>query len=352
MKVIKIFDISEKKSLITSHQIIFLQKEFTNTLLSINKKPSDYQAIISVPGFHLGSDKLAIVKSGDGLAYAFRASYDLHLPIAGYYSTRAPIAKTFEVLRWFSDDLTRRESEFELYNDKPFLIISANEKLDEADKELLAKAKLIYKSKAYNFYELDIQEYKKGFQKQQEQILKTYSEHRDSLYKFDNSTFTDKATKAIYFNAFSNHSNIWKQKEHFGTQNYFGRANQHVLFDGKLPMDSIGQTLEFSVWVYSNEDLPSMPILKCEVYNQNNELIEKTEALGMHSTTTFGRWVRISINMKTSAERHRIYLGYYNNFRIFNCWADNFLIRPSDVNVWLKMDDNQILYNGYILTSE
>jgi hypothetical protein len=327
----------------------FLQKEFTNILLNINKKPSAYQAIIPAPGFHLGSDKLAIVKSGNGLGYAFRASYDLHLPIAGYYSTRAPIAKTFEVLRWFSDDLTRRESEFELYNDKPFLIISANEKLDEADKELLAKAKLIYESKAYNFYELDINDYKKGFETKQKKALKTYFEHRDSLYKINDSTFTNKETKAIYFNGFSDYSNIWKQEEPFGNKNYFGRGNQHVLFDGKLPKDSIGQELELSVWVYSNEDLPSMPILKCEVFDKNNVLIEKPEVLGMHSTTTFGRWVRISMTIKASEHRNQIYLGYYNNFKIFNCWADNFLIRPTDVNVWNTAADDIPYYNGYIL---
>jgi hypothetical protein len=327
----------------------FLQKEFTNTLLNIHKKPSDYQAIIPVPGFHLGSDKLAIVKSGQGLAYAFRASYDLHLPIAGYYSTRAPIAKTFEVLRWFSDDLTRRESEFKLYNDKPFLIISANHKIDKANQNLLAKAKLIYKSKAYNFYELDIQAYKKGFKAKQKQVLKTYSEHRDSLYKINDSTFTDKATKAIYFNAFSEFSNIWITETPFGTQNYFGRANQHVLFDGKLPFDTIGQELELSVWVYSNEDLPSMPILKCEIFDKNDKLIKKPEVLGMHSTTTFGRWVRISMTIKANEHRNRIYLGYYNNFRIFNCWADNFLIRPIDINIWNITTEKKPSYNGYIL---
>lgn len=327
----------------------FLQKEFTNTLLNLHKKPSDYQAIIPVPGFHLGSDKLAIVKSGQGLAYAFRASYDLHLPIAGYYSTRAPIAKTFEVLRWFSDDLTRRENEFELYNDKPFLIISANHQIDKANQNLLAKAKLIYKSKAYNFYELDIQAYKKGFKAKQEQVLKTYSEHRDSLYQFNDSTFTDKETKAIYFNGFSDFSNIWKTEAPFGTKNYFGRANQHVLFDGKLPFDTVGQELELSVWVYSNEDLPSMPILKCEIFDANDKLIEKPEVLGMHSTTTFGRWVRISMTLKATEHRNRIYLGYYNNFRIFNCWADNFLIRPMNINVWNIATEKRPYYNGYIL---
>jgi hypothetical protein len=327
----------------------FTQQEFTEKLKSIHKEPSDFQSIIPVPSIHVGSDKLAIFKSDKSLSYALLGSYEMNLPVAAYYSARVPLAKSFEVLRWFSDDLTRRESEFKLYNDKPFLIISSNKKLDKADKDLLAKAKLIYESKAYNLYELDIKAYKKGFQKKQEYVLKTYFERRDSLYKINDSTFTDKQTKAIYFNAFPNTSNIWKQEQPFGTQNYFGRANQHVLFDGKLPFDTIGQQLELSVWVYSNEDLPSMPILKCEVFNENDVLIEKSELLGMHSTTTFGRWVRISMTIRANEHRNRIYLGYYNNFRIFNCWADNFLIRPVSVNVWNATTEKVPYYNGYIL---
>lgn len=329
----------------------FSEKTFTEALDSINKNGADYQAIIPAPGFHVGSDKLAIIKSGRALAYAFRASYEMELPVAGYYSSRVPLEKSFEVLRWFSDDLTRQESEFELYNDKPFLIISSNARLGEADNQLLAKAELIYKNPLYNFYELDINKYKRSFKQKQKAAFDIYTENRDNLYKINAFIFSDKQTNTIFSNLFDEFSNIWKEKQPFGNKNYFGRANQHVLFDGKLAIDSIGQDLEVSVWVYSNEDLPSMPILKCETFNEKDELIEKSEVLGTLSTITFGRWVRISMIIKANEHRNRIYLGYYNNFKVFNCWADNFLIRSKDVNVWEVTKENQLYYNGYFLSN-
>ena len=327
----------------------FLQKEFTRKLEGINRKSTDFQAIIPVPSIHVGSDKLAIIKSGRALAYALRSSYEMELPVAMYYSSRVPLEKSFEVLRWFSDDLTRRESEFELYNNKPFLIISSNKRLDKSDENLLAKAKLIYKSELYNFYELDINEYKEAFQIKQRNIFNSFQSRRDSLYQINDSTFTDKPTKAIYFNGFADFSNDWEIPQIFGSQNYFGRGNKHILFDGKLPYDTVGQEIEISVWTYSNEDLPSMPILKCEVYDNNDKLINKTEVLGTLQTNTFGRWVRISIKVKATQNKHLIYLGFYNNFKQFNCWADNFLIRPTNINTWNRTNEKQLLYNGYII---
>ncbi|MFK7947772.1 MAG: hypothetical protein AB8G11_09285 [Saprospiraceae bacterium] len=326
----------------------FLTNEFENILDSINRKSTDYQAIIPVPVYHLGSDKLAIVRSSRSLSYAFRASYDLNLPTTAHYSTRSPLKKSFEVLRWISHDLTRFEEDFDLFDERSFLIISANKKLSKADKRLLAKAKVIYESKAYNFYELDIVKYKKEIKEKRENLITVYGNRQDSLVKIKDNLFSNKPTKTVHINTFDNESVDWKTPQPFGNQNYFGRANQHVLYDGKLSTDYDNQQVEISVWTYTNEDLPSMPILKCEIYDDNNELIERKEVLGTLSSETLGRWVRISLIMKISDHRHRIYLGYYNNFRDFNCYVDNFVIRPTGANIWYKQGD-KLYYNNYLL---
>ena len=78
---------------------------------------------------------------------------------------RAPLAKSFEMVRWESDDLTRTESDFQYFNDKPFLIICDKTALDEAAQELIARAKLIYKDVDFFYYELDINNYKKAIAK-------------------------------------------------------------------------------------------------------------------------------------------------------------------------------------------
>ena len=326
----------------------FLTNEFENILNSIGKKPADYQAIIPVPLYHLGSDKLAIGRSNRALAYAFRASYDLGLPTTAYYSTRSPLEKSFEVLRWISHDLTRFEEDFELLNEKPFLIISANENLSKADKQLLAKAKKVYGSKIYNFYELDIVKYKEAIQKKRNYLIKSYENRQDSLVRIDKDLFGNKPTKGVYIKTFDDQLVNWETPQPFGNQNYFGRANQHILFDGKISTDYENQQVEISVWTYTNEDLPSMPILKCDIYDENDTLIDRKEFMGMVSSETLGRWVRISLVTKISNHRHRIFLGYYNNFRDFNCYADNFVIRPTGGNIWWK-HENQLYYNNYLL---
>lgn len=326
----------------------FLTNEFETILDSINRKSTDYQAIIPVPLYHLGSDKIAIVRSERALAYAFRASYDLHLPIAAYYSTRSPLEKSFEVLRWISHDLTRFDEDFNALNDKPMLIISANKKLNKADKQLLAKAKKIYESKDYNFYELDVVQYQKSIQEKRQNRINLYENRQDTLVKIDDNLFGNKPTKGIHINTFDDSFVEWETPQPFGQLNYFGRANQHILYDDNIKTDYNNQQVEISVWTYSNEDLPSMPILKCDIYDDNDELIERKESLGMFSSETLGRWVRISITLKVSDNRHRIYLGYYNNFKIFNCYADNFVIRPTGVNYWFKKEE-QLYYNNYLL---
>jgi len=323
---------------------------YSNALKRINRQSTDFQAIIPVPIFHAGSDKINLTGNPVIVKHTFLASYQLHLPFSGYYSARVPMKKSFELIRWESDDLTRLESDFELFSDKPFLIIcDKTTSLNEDSKRLIARAKLIYEDVDFDFYELDINTYKEAIVERQK-MVKTAFENKDKLYQFSENIYTTDSTKAIYFNDFSNYNTDWNEiKQPFGNQNFYGRANKHLLFEGKLPSDSINQKLEISIWTYTNEDMPSMPILKCYFLNENGEIEERYEQLGTYEKNNFGGWFRIDLEVPALNKNCEIYLGYYNNFRVYNYYADNFLIRPKAVDVYIETEDLGLTFNGYLV---
>jgi hypothetical protein len=328
---------------------LLLNPNYSNALKRIKRNPTDFQAIIPVPVFHAGSDKLNITGNPNIVRHTFLASYQLHFPFTAYYSSRVPMAKSLELLRWQSDDLTRLESDFEHFNEKPFLIVCDKTKLDEDAQRLISRAKLIYTDVDFLFYELDINEYKNAITERQNTIKEGF-ENKENLYQFSDSIYTTDSTKAIYFNGFNDRNVDWKDiNQPFGNQNFFGRGNRHLLFEGKLPKDSVNQKLEISIWVYTNDDMPSMPILKCYFLDENDNINERYEQLGMYETHNFGRWVRIDLKVPALDKNCEIYLGYYNNFRIYNYYADNFLIRPKAVDVYIKTENLGLTFNGYLV---
>jgi hypothetical protein len=226
-----------------------------------------------------------------------------------------------------------------LPSEKPFLVIAAKPFEEQKHLPLFKTATKFFENDRFVLFELDFKKFEKIIKKEQRQRQQQFNLREKELFLTEEKIWADVPTKAILFENFDTKS---KKK-------YEGFGNKHVFFDGFLPKDSIGQPLEISLWVNIDNALPSVPLLKCEIYDKNNSLIERKEVLGNLQTQVRGTWLRIPLNLTATEHRYKLYLGYYNDFTLFHCEADNFLIRPTNVNVWQQTGKKMgFSYNGWI----
>ena len=121
---------------------------------NINSK--DYQGIISLPFFYIGSENFGKNGSEEIYKLSFLFSYHLGLPMVNSYLTRTSIHESKKIMQILSSGFIEKDIKRDLKSDKPFLVIYSHEELNEAEKSLLRRSKILEKRKMYSLYEINI----------------------------------------------------------------------------------------------------------------------------------------------------------------------------------------------------
>lgn len=312
---------------------------FEHILKKQGYKANDFQAILPFPSYHAGSAKLYYNPNGAALEKTNQCSYELGLPIAAFFASRTSISQSFDLVQLSSSNLIeKRDFLAALPNEKPLLLITVGNDFSVAEQALLAKATLIKKVPDFTVYKLPLS----AFESKKEDIQQQF-EQRDSTLIQNGEYWITQPTKAIYFDGFDTSTTDLKLT---GKGSYVDKKRQHILYKGQLPQDSIGQTVEVSMWLYADKNLAGLPFLKIEQLDEKGIVIERFEVNPMETSEVYDEWVRTSLTLKTTEHDYRIFVEYFNVKKIITLQLDNFLIRPFDVDVFYK-NDEVLLYNGY-----
>lgn len=127
-------------------------KEFQSNISAINK--NEYQAIIMLPYFYVGSDNYG-KQSNDGLSrLGFMFSYHLNLPMFNSYLTRTSIEESKNVIQLMSSNFYPKAIEKDISSDKPFLIVCHNEVLSVNEELLINRSHKLSSNDGYSIYEI------------------------------------------------------------------------------------------------------------------------------------------------------------------------------------------------------
>lgn len=110
-------------------------------------RAADFQAVICLPFYHIGSEKIWLMDVDEGTsAYElFKVSLQTQLPIINVLMSRTSWAQTFEMIRIIDGPYTQKKY-FESLNDKPLLLlVNEHIELKSKEKEWLKNATLIGK---------------------------------------------------------------------------------------------------------------------------------------------------------------------------------------------------------------
>jgi len=151
-------------------------KEFQ---IDIDSIPSDnYQAIIMLPYFYVGSDNYGKQSNDDLSKLAFMFSYHLNLPMFNSYLTRTSIEESKNIVQLMSSSFYPKAVEKDIISDKPFLIVCHNEVLSANEMSLLSKSTKLSSNESYSIYEITKKEL--FFNTAKNEVL-GYNQTKDSL---------------------------------------------------------------------------------------------------------------------------------------------------------------------------
>jgi hypothetical protein len=301
-----------------------------------NKRPEDFQAILPLPYYAIGTDKISMESTGETRFQSFKAALNLHLPLLAMFMARSSVSESLHLTQLLSSPLIEKELLSRLPSTKPILLVVVPNQLNENEKRIVALAHLIRATPEVAFYELPVAALASttlaAERSKAAALLPTLTPH-NGLY-----TSTGKGALYVSFDQSPDrHGRLAagcfaEPRETFST-----------LYDGPLPMPADTGRYEASVWVDATTAY-SLGNFQAKIYGHGNQL-EHVVADTHVSTEIQGNWVRVAVIFHRPADADRLELIYDNQ----DLRADDVLVRPLDTDVYWLDQRGQPVLNGYPL---
>ena len=305
--------------------------------------PDDYQAILPLPYYSVGSEKFDIGASGVTAFEGFRASLNLHLPLAAVMMARSRSETTLRLLQLFSSDLTPKSWPATLPSRKPLLVIaSRQDSLRPAEKALLRRgARRLLATGQVTLYALPLTAFDTSRPARERALFAA----RQARLPRQGELWRTTAGPGIVWNTFG-------REQAPGGVSFTRPGAGHLrkgslpLFDGQLPgaLPTDTATYELSIWAYAKTSdwLPGVLYRQLDAAGQE---VERVDEQLKTSTEISGDWVRFStiIHLKNPANRITVESG--GNDLV----VDDLLIRPRSTSVYWLDQRGQPVLNGFPL---
>ncbi len=343
---------------------IFFQKSNTKQELNFNNKFNltidnnlknavnlinikNYQAIIPLPFYHLGSEDFGITGSHESVKNSMLLSYHLNLPILGSMGSRTSINETKKSLSILLPNFYKKSIINDIPNKKDFLIVLSKGDKTNEENFILSKSKLILKTNEFSLYSIrydDLFEYKKYKQI----LLNKYKELNTALHKKNGFIFSD-TSKYFRIETFNNLSS--KIKFVSGTK-AIKKTKPTVLFKIKAGELSNTKNYILSFWAYNKGyGRTSFQVIWEEHDEINNKSNWHYSTDCRFSKTVKDNWSLIKfkfkpLNNKTS---YNLYFPGRNN-GVDSIYVDNIMLREADLDVYKKYKkSNTLMFNNFFI---
>jgi hypothetical protein len=309
---------------------------------------SDYQAILPMPFFHVGSENFVVDAPGNAVRFAAMGTWHYGIPNLGVNMSRTSFSQTLKLIPL--DFLPYRSLDFtqDLPNQKPLLVV-----LDKAQyfsspqgsTYLLRFSKMIFEDSLVQLRELPLAAFDQAVDAWRQDIKSGYEGTLQKGFLRDGFLLPD-STYQFYYETFDHLSS---PRTYQGKGAFVGKGRRAVPF---LSFQTPAANNECSVWVYLGEDQrPRMNFKGYEVDVAGNE------RLVVHNACKFdlqvldnNGWglVVFPINVSRAGATVRMELEY-KDMSIRDTYIDEFLVRqvgrPEDNIFWKKGRD--LVFNNF-----
>jgi hypothetical protein len=319
----------EYKNQIYSYNM-FLGSEAIKGVHSNKVHPKDYQAILVLPFFHVGSEKFGI-EDGASIYEGLRNSLLNQLPLINVMMSRTSLSQSLKTVQLLSENASNKLWLNDVKDDRPILLLHANKTLEPQQNKLLQYATLIDSAQNVTWYSLPIS----AFRQMQLQT--------DSL-----------AELSMKFYRASNYMSEEKSdfiKVYFPQAKQLGRDLQEQRF-----AISDKDSIEIGAWIKCRPHDQALPSLQVHTLNAKGEWLANTDALARNSTEVFtntswnGRatiaaqdtyaWILVRAILAPKENAAQLKLYFTNDVE-----CSSIYVRPINKNFTYEFD-GWLYYNG------
>ncbi|MCB2380009.1 hypothetical protein LGH70_20615 [Hymenobacter sp. BT635] len=301
------------------------------------RQPSDFQAIMPLPYFNKGSDRIDLDGSGASAYQGYKMSLAMGLPVLSTYIPRSSIEQMLRHVQLLSSPLVDKPLLRQFPSDKPILLVVTPDNLSPEEQRLVSIAKPLLKTEGATLYELPIAALAATSlateRAKAAALLPTLPQRAGGLY-----ATTDRGIV---------HDSFDKSPDRRGRLApgalYEPIEKQTMLYEGPLPTPADTGRYEASVWINGKMDY-GYGFLQIKQFSGGAQVSEQI-ADGRLAKEIAGDWVRMHIIFTPQKNVDRIQVLYGSR----DLLADDLLIRPLNTNVYWLDDQKKPVLNGYQL---
>lgn len=290
-----------------------------------HRKISDFQAIMPLPYYNMGTDKFDLSGSGNSIYQADKASAITGLPLLATYVSRASVGQAMQHIQLLSSDMVPKELLTHFPNNKPILLLVTPDYLTENEQRLVRLGHLLVQSPEASLYELPIAALAAT-------ALPRERAKADSLLpKLAVRPGGIRATTAAgvlveSFDKAPDHRGRLSAGAHYKAEDGFS-----TLYAGPVPAPADTGRYEASVWINGKSDY-GFGNMRVKLYKGSDQLSESVVD-GRKATEIMGNWVRVVVPFRVTPDVTRMEVLYENR----DLLADDLLIRPLHTDVYYQV---------------
>ncbi len=337
-----------------------LDVNFSKLIQSIN--PNDFQAIVTIPHYNIGSENYEKEATNDTYLKSMLLSYHTGLPLTSSYLTRVSLKEGRNSMQFFAPNFYKKAIQPDIPSTLPFLVIwNKNERTVIEEKHILRSVNWLEK---IDNFSIGILKYETVFSTTANQEIEAFK-NDTTLVKSSNYIVSD-SSKYFYAHVFDkDESSVSLKKANFRNGSCLGvnQQKRNKLLEIKSALLYPTNTYEASIWLSNNssnqgqDDLNHLEFT-LEEKGKNGKTLQTIRQVVMSTFVHFEGWSLVKIEFSPLAKNSQ--LEFYldgNSPRPKTTFAADFLLRDSKLNVFkiLKSDMTKptVLYkNNHSIKTE
>lgn len=306
---------------------------------------NDFQAILPLPYFHVGSENIWIEGRCGIVNKALITGYQTGLPSMAVLLSRTSISQTLSNLSIMLEPSQNGLKSMRFQSSKPLLIIAAKCELSINEKRLIKEATLLESSNEFDYYSLPINAFSNVYNSLSTEAFNEFS--AGYLIKHDDYYTNDSLNRIVHVS----YDSIPNEKALFGRGCYQGVAKYYnSIFNSTFPNADTSITYTCSVWVggFSRDLCPRTNIILSETNAEGKEVAYKNFQIFHNIAVIDGDWALIEWNYKLQNPKNKLNISLRNKLLHRKPMiVDELIIKPTTSNVY-KVDGNGIWKNNRI----
>lgn len=319
-------------------------RPFTERLALGSRAATDFQAILPLPYYHVGSEKFDIFRSGEANEQSMKASLELHLPLATAMLSRTSTSQSLALVQLLSNPLLPKAVLGQLPSAKPLLIVATHEVRELTELALLARARLLFDSPSLALYELPLA----ALASTGPAAMARFAARRDSLRPGPGGMLLVGAAAGPL--PVVHHLDFADQPIESGTGSAARRPpgalhgqGTRELLRAMLPVpDTAGYEVSVWCWAWAGAALPALYVQQPAA---DGSLLRLAEVVGTRSTDVAGDWVRLGAVVHPRPDGGPVRILLIGDDYV----ADELLVRPHTTAVYQPLPTGGGRFNNFPL---